>query len=121
MKKAILLITIIWFSQITFGQKLLTLEDSIANYFNEIKVATQKNQQLWGKDLYGALLLVNPASRQLYSNAPDSGNILKKDHKIYSGILPNNVNIANTSLHWSGQDWAMIILPLPTNKQDRIN
>ncbi len=31
------------------------------------------------------------------------------------------VNIANTSLHWNGKDWAMVMLPLPTNKQDRIN
>lgn len=56
MKKAIFHLTIVLFSQITFGQKKLTLQDSIANYFNEIKVATKKNQQLWGKDLYGALL-----------------------------------------------------------------
>ncbi|MGI8580906.1 MAG: hypothetical protein ACR2KX_01835, partial [Chitinophagaceae bacterium] len=121
MKKAIFLLSIVLFSQITFGQKKLTLQDSIANYFKEIKVATKKNQQLWGKDLYGALLFVNPVSRQLYSNAPDSADILKTDNKIYSGVLPNNVNIANTSLHWNGKDWAMIMLPLPTNKQDRIN
>ncbi|HEV8083661.1 MAG TPA: hypothetical protein VGP55_10685, partial [Chitinophagaceae bacterium] len=121
MKKGIFLLSIVFFSQITFGQKTLTLQDSIANYFNEIKIATKKNQQLWGKDLYGALLFVNPASRQLFSNAPDSADILKTDNKIYSGELPNNVNIANTSLHWSGKDWAMIMLPLPTNKQDRIN
>ena len=31
------------------------------------------------------------------------------------------MNIANTSLHWSGKDWAMVMLPLPTKKQDRIN
>ncbi len=56
MKKAIFLLTIVLLSHITFGQKNLTLQDSITNYFNEIKVATKKNQQLWGKDLYGALL-----------------------------------------------------------------
>lgn len=121
MKKTIFFISTVLLSHITFGQKKLTLQDSIANYFSEIKVATKTSQQLWGKDLYGALLFVNPASRQLYSNAPDSADILKTDNKIYSGVLPIKVNIANTSLHWSGKDWAMIMLPLPTNKQDRIN
>ncbi len=121
MKKAIFFISTVLFSQITFGQKTLTLQDSIANYFNEIKVATKKNQQLWNKNLYGALLFVNPASRQLYSNTSDSVEILKADNKIYSGVLPNNVNIANTSLHWSGKDWAMIMLPLrQTNKTELI-
>lgn len=121
MKKGIFIIIVVLFSHITFGQKSLTLQDSIATYFNEIKVATKKNKQLWGKDLYGRILLVNPATRQLFSNAPDSAGVLKADNKIYSGILPDNVNIANTSIHWNGKDWAMIMLPLPTNKQDRIN
>ncbi len=61
-------------------------------------VATQKNQQLWDKDLYGTFLFVNPNTRQLYSNAPDSAGILKHNGKIHLGVLPNNVNIANTVL-----------------------
>ena len=121
MKRKILILSILLFTQTAFGQKTLTIQDSIKVYFNEIKIATKKNHRLWNKDLYGALLFVNPVTRQLYANAPDSAGILKHSSKIYLGELPGNVNIANTSLHWGGKDWAMVMLPLPTNKQDRIN
>jgi hypothetical protein len=43
------------------------------------------------------------------------------NNKFYSGILPGNINITSSSIHWNGKDWAMITLPLPANRQDRIN
>lgn len=120
-KNIIFLIAISLSSKLTFGQKILTKEDSISNYIREIKRVTAKNQHLWDKDLYGALLFVDPVSRKLYSNTSDSAGILKTNNKIFSGVLSKNINIANTSLHWGGKDWAMILLPLPPNKHDRIN
>lgn len=39
--------------QTTQAQKQLTPEDSIAGYFNEIKVAAKKHASLWSKNLYG--------------------------------------------------------------------
>lgn len=109
------------FIQSSFGQKISTFQDSIATYFNEIKVEANKHQQMWATDLYGPMLLVNPNSRQLFANFSDTAGILKQDGKIYSGILPNEINIANTAINWNGRRWAMIMLPLPVNKQDRIN
>lgn len=109
------------FIQLLFGQKTLTFQDSISIYLDEIKVETKKHQQIWAKDLYGPILLVNSNTRQLFANFSDTAGILKKDGKIYSGILPNEINIANTAIDWNGRRWAMIMLPLPVNKQDRIN
>lgn len=109
------------FTQYVTGQKQQTLHDSVPIFFNEIKAATKKNTSLWNKDLYGAMLLVDPQTRQLYANEPDTDGILKPNGSIYSGILPDNINIANTSINWSGKRWAMIMIPLPQNKQDRIN
>ena len=109
------------FAQNVTGQKQQTLHDSIPVFFKEIKAATKKNTNLWNKDLYGAMLLVDPQTRQLYANEPDTDGILKPNGSIYSGILPDNINIANTSINWSGKRWAMIMIPLPQNKQDRIN
>jgi len=109
------------FIQSLFGQNISTFHDSITTYFNEIKVETNKHQQIWVTDLYGPILLVNPNTRQLFANFSDSAGILKKDSKIYSGILPREINIANTAINWNGRRWAMIMLPLPVNKQDRIN
>ncbi|KUY25681.1 hypothetical protein [Elizabethkingia ursingii] len=95
--------------------------NSISNYFEEIKTATQQNIRLWNKDLYGGILLVDPKTRQLYSNEPDAQNSLTKQGDIYVGKLPDNINVANTSLMWNGKNWAMIMLPLSENKNNRIN
>lgn len=103
------------------GQAASSMPDSIERYFDEIKTATATFTGLWNKNLYGPILLVNPATRRLFSNVPDSSGLLKLTGSVYSCILPENVNIANTSSHWNGRDWAMIKLPLPFNKEDRIN
>nr|WP_284464577.1 hypothetical protein [Chryseobacterium sp.] len=95
--------------------------EPISNYFEEIKTATQQETSLWNQNLYGGILLVEPKTRQVYSNEPDSLNSLKENGNIYTGILPENINIANTSILWNDKNWAMIMLPLPENKYDRIN
>jgi hypothetical protein len=107
--------------QTLFGQNLQISEDSIPFYFNEIKKSTQENYELWNKDLYGAMLLVNPQTREIYANEPDEAGLLKKEGAIYRGLLPNEINFANTAIDWNGKRWAMIMLPLPRDKQSRIN
>lgn len=109
------------FIQSSFGQKVPTYQDSIATYFNEIKVEMGKQKQLWGKDLYGPMFFVDPDTRQMVANMPDSTGALKQAAEIYVGTLPTEVNVSNTSIDWNGRHWAMIMLPLPTNKQERLN
>ncbi len=109
------------FIQLSFGQKTLTFRDSIAAYFQEIEIETKKYGKLWGSDLYGPLLLVDPNSRELFANFPDTAGTLTQNGTIYSGILPGKINIANTAIDWSDRRWAMIMLPLPINKHERIN
>lgn len=103
------------------GQNQQSLQNNIPVFLNEIKVATKKNYDLWNQNLYGPILLVDPKTRQVFANESDTSNILEPDGKIYSGVLPDNLNIANTSIDWGGKRWAMIMLPLPKNKYDRIN
>lgn len=103
------------------AQQTAIASDNISSYFKEIEKAAKKNIKLWDKQLYENILLVDPKTRKVYSNVPDSGNVLTIQHGIYSGKLPENVNIANTALSWSGKSWAMVMLPLPNNKHDRIN
>jgi len=88
--------------------------------FSEIEAATKNYVNLWDKNLYGAMLLINPETRELFANEPDSAGVLKPDGSIYSGILPDNFNFGNTALEWNGKRWAMIMLPLPENKYERI-
>src|SRR5215212_4501865 len=98
-----------------------TRVDSCITYFQEIKQATQQNQQLWNKNLYAPILLVDPQTREIITNAQDPTATLTPYKTAFTGKLPNQVNISNTSLHWNGQHWAMIMLPLPKDKKARIN
>lgn len=103
------------------GQSSEIVQDRKINYFDEIKTATTKNQQLWDMNIYGPILLVNPSTRQIMSNVADSLGVLKESGEIYTGILPDEVNIANTAINWNGTRWAMICLPLPDDANERMN
>lgn len=103
------------------AQEFFSMEGLVENFFNETKKSTKEHEQLWNKDLYGPLLLVNSKTREIYANLPDSNGALKPKGNIFTGTLPNNMNMANTSVHWNGRNWAMIMLPVPPDKYDRIN
>jgi hypothetical protein len=119
--KVFLVLILISFSAgLSIGQDKIS-SDMFRSYFGEIKANTNNYKDLWNIDLYGPILLVDPKSRIVYSNFPDSIGILKQDGEIFSGILPINVNIANTAINWSGKSWAMIMLPLPENKLERLD
>ncbi|WP_160138484.1 hypothetical protein [Chryseobacterium sp. c4a] len=108
-KSTILLLLFVLFIQNINGQKNKISYDSISVYFNEIKTASTKNIELWDQDLYGAMILIDPKTREFFTNESDKME-----------VLPNDINMANTALNWNGKKWAMIMLPLPQNKYDRI-
>lgn len=103
------------------GQESLTVKNEIETYLKEIKIESKKYQRLWAKDLYAPILLVNPNTRQAFANFADTNDALKKDGNIYSGTLPDEINIANTAIDWNGRKWTMLMLPLPADKFERIN
>lgn len=120
MKKLLfLLLSLICFELPGFSQ--IISSDSIDHIFRELQINTRRYKYLWNLNLYGPVLLVEPATRKLYSNFPDSAGVLKKDGKIFTGILPEKINIANTSLAWNGLTWAMIMLPLPVDRKERLD
>ncbi|WP_407481209.1 hypothetical protein [Elizabethkingia meningoseptica] len=122
MKRITTLLLCLVQTSLVFGQQSEPQNtDKLSEYFREIKNATGKESKLWNKDLYGGILLVDPKSRQVYSNESDAKNSLTPHQDIYTGILPGNINIANTSVQWNGKTWAMIMLPLSNDKYDRIN
>jgi len=121
-KKQLILVTLlIFFIQCCNATKQQTVYDSIPVVFNEIKSATKKNMNLWDKDLYGAMLLVDPQTRQIFANESDTAGYLKSDGSIYTGILPENISFANTAIDWNGKSWAMICLLLPEDEHERID
>ena len=122
MKRITTLLLCLVQTSLVFGQQSEPQNtDKLSEYFREIKNATGKESKLWNKDLYGGILLVDTKSRQVYSNESDAKNSLIPHQDIYTGTLPGNINIANTSVQWNGKTWAMIMLPLSNDKYDRIN
>lgn len=105
----------------SISQTLSKPEQAIAGYFEEVRVAEQQHFELWERDMYGPILVVNPLTRQVYSNFPDMNGALRRDGNIYTGHLPDNINIANTRVDWNGRMWAMVMLPLPSYNKERIN
>ncbi len=95
--------------------------DSISLYFSEVREATKQHADLWDKDIYGPLLIVDPETRQVYANVADKAGILKPEEGVFSGILPVEITIANTDTPWNGVHWAMVKLPLPLQKHDRVD
>lgn len=97
----------------------------IANYqqvMEDLKTYLEKeNGQLWSHQLYGSLMLVNPKNRIVFANEPDNAAILTKNGSIYTGILPDEINIANTFIEWNGKRWTTVILPLPEDANERMN
>lgn len=95
--------------------------DSLLLYFRQVEEATLRYQDLWNRNIYNAILLVDPETREVYANQPDGEGVLKFEEGIYKGILPKEVTFSNRDVKWSGTHWAMVLLPLSTNEKDRID
>lgn len=119
--RLILIVISLFISGMFLHGQPITLTDSIRRYFIEIKRATQAQEQIWKNDLYGPILFVQPATRTVFANYADSAGVLTQTGLIYTGHLPPGKNIANTAIEWNGRRWAMVMLPLPSNKQERVN
>jgi len=122
MKQTTLLISLfILFVQCSDEQRQELLLQHYYAFFQDVKIATMEHKNLWDKDLYGPILLVDPQTRKVYSNMSDSEGVLKRSGSIYEGILPIHINISDTEIYWNGRIWAMLTLPLDLFKKERID
>src|SRR3954453_15573606 len=68
--------------------------------------------RLWGKPLYGPMLLVDPATRTIVANQKDAAGTLAPvdgHPKLFSGTLPPGVGVANTATNWAGVRWTILM------------
>lgn len=77
-------------------------------------------RNLWDIPLCGRLILVAPTTRQALLTQQDPELQFVKQDKFFVGTLPKNIVLANTSVRWNSQDWAMVLLPLPENRFSRL-
>ncbi len=86
--------------------------EKITNYFELAKkLSDLDNGRLWGKKLYGPIMLVNPQTRKIYTNYPDKNDKLKSISKnLFTGQLDEDELFANTATNWNGVYWTQVML-----------
>lgn len=91
-----------------------------ADVFKEIKtILTKDNGRLWGINIYGALMFVDPATRNVIANEQNTENTFTKSGELFSGRLDEKVIMANTAQNINGKNWTMVILPLPKDEDTK--
>ena len=91
--------------------------EKAAGYFTSIEeLCNSEKAQLWGTNLYGPLMLVNPETRQIYANQQDAEGLLKPKEGMFVGNYPKEwmINIIATDL--GGTQYA--IVPLYGRSED---
>jgi hypothetical protein len=83
-------------------------------------VSNKEGGRLWGKKLYGSLFFVDPESRAVLANEPDSAGVLHAANGVYVGTLPKEIIVSNAPVDWQGKRWTMLMWPtIPTETIDR--
>jgi hypothetical protein len=75
--------------------------------------------QLWGVSLCGPLMVVDPATRRVWTSERDSAGLLQQAGAGWVGGLPVGVPVANTTIEWAGVRWIQVLAPLPTDQTHR--
>jgi hypothetical protein len=84
------------------------------------RVCEADGMLLWRKSLCGPVVLVQPSTRAAIANRPDPDGKFRKDGDVFLGLFPEQFTPSNTSIHWGGQEWATVMLPLPTDPFQRL-
>lgn len=82
---------------------------------------TQDAGALWGRSLCGPIALVDRQTRLVLANDTVSTRNALPYAGAFITTLPAGMFIANTSFEWGGRPFAMIALPLPADRFDRMS
>ncbi|MDR2697098.1 MAG: hypothetical protein LBB40_01320 [Holophagales bacterium] len=83
------------------------------------RVWVEEGGRVWGRNLAGPLLIVDPKTRHVWASESDGAGFLKKQGDVYTGVYPESEVVANTVVRWGGKDWIMVLLPLPSDEKER--
>lgn len=75
--------------------------------------------ELWGVSLCGPILIVDSATRQATASQAGESEALSEQNGVFTGVLPDDVMIANTAADWDGVRWTMLVAPLPDDETTR--
>lgn len=91
-----------------------------AQYFRQLKQTSDRDGgKMWGLELYGPLLFVDPRTGDVVANQADLEHKLTVQDEVFVGKLPREINPANTALDWAGVHWTMVMWPVSDFRQPR--
>ncbi len=83
--------------------------DTLYKYLREVEqICGKDNGNLWNKNLYGPILLIDPVTRDIVANQADSESLLQPHKNVYIGKYPDNKTIASGVTFFGGKEWAKI-------------
>lgn len=104
MKSFPVFILFIHISFILTGQEYPIDLEETGNYFKEIRsICDADNGELWGKNLWGPILLIDRDTRFLVANEPDHEGLLEKTGNVYTGYFPKSKVVANSTTDFGGK------------------
>lgn len=106
------------FSTLSFAETYDLNE--IEKIFSETKeLCSSENGILWGRTLDVPIIFIDEENGKIYTNTISSKLKLSSYNSIYTGTLPEFVNVVIGPAKIDNRIWAVIPLPLPTNKIER--
>jgi len=71
--------------------------------------------------LWGRMVLVDPNTRSAIATERDPDGKFEQRDSLFYGTLPDKFTPSNTSIDWGGQQWSMMMTPLPVSKFSRLS
>ena len=82
-------------------------------------VSARDGGELWGVELYGSMLFLDPVTRTIVTNQPDPRGTLRAEGGVFVGAMPPTMGVANSAQPWQGVLWTTLVWPLPEDEVDR--
>jgi hypothetical protein len=120
MRFAVLLFTCAVASAAPSAPSPIDVAQAKAAFAEAEAVSDKEGGRLWGRKLYGSLFFVDPETRAVVANEPDSEGVLHAANGVYVGTLPQEIIVSNAPIEWQGKRWTMLMWPtIPTDTIDR--
>jgi hypothetical protein len=115
-------LTVLAFAAFTSLAPVAAAQDVIAAsgaYRDLQTICAEDRGRLWGVDICGPMLVVDPATRATWASESDGAGVFSDTGAGWTGTLPADVTVANTAVEWAGRRWIMVIAPLPESDVGR--
>lgn len=94
--------------------------DQARIYFDELRQLGQADGgNLWGRQVAGPMIFVDPQSRSIVANMSDLRGALHAEKGAWVGTLAAEQSPANTAIEWNGRRWSMVMWPVSDSRYAR--